>query len=66
MYEKEEEIAGLPIIPPADQELRKELRDAGDSLMACCNCGFVQELKVQDEPCDACGDRDWSKAYPAN
>ena len=65
VYQTQEEKAGLSIFPPSDPELQHMLPAVDHGMMACCNCGHVQQVADEAISCDTCGESEWSIAYLA-
>jgi len=66
VYETEETKPGLPLFPPSDPDIKSIQNVLEDHVMACCNCGHVQQLANENEKCELCHADDWSKAYGLN
>jgi uncharacterized membrane protein YcaP (DUF421 family) len=63
VFEREDTTVGLPIYPQDDPAILKTQKPSPDSIMACCNCGHVQENVNDNTSCNVCHSNDWSKAY---
>jgi uncharacterized membrane protein YcaP (DUF421 family) len=63
VYETEETRPGLPVFPSSDPIIKNILQESEDSIMACCNCGYVQKVGNNHTACESCNSKDWSKAY---
>lgn len=67
IFKAAEPRAGLPILPPDDQDLYKETKKAelqtpqSNALLACTNCGFTKP-KDETATCSVCGYNEWVNA----
>jgi len=67
VFETEEEKPGLPIMPQCDKHIIDDiLQQVDHGLMACCNCGHVQQIPNENTPCEVCHEHTWSGAYVVN
>jgi uncharacterized membrane protein YcaP (DUF421 family) len=66
VFETQETRAGLPLYPAIDKSILGLQKESGDSIMACCKCGHVQEAVEKDTRCGVCNSTEWSKAYIQN
>ncbi|HEX8358178.1 MAG TPA: YetF domain-containing protein [Segetibacter sp.] len=62
VYEAEENKPGLPVFPATDPAIKSIQHEIADHVMACCNCGHVQQIEGNAE-CEICNAEEWSKAY---
>jgi uncharacterized membrane protein YcaP (DUF421 family) len=63
IYKTDGKKPGLPILPSDDQEILTMANRKEDSVMACCNCGHVQQITSEETRCDVCNEKDWTKAF---
>lgn len=65
IYKNDDAQPGLPILPHTDEEVLTIDEMEPDSVMACCNCGHVQQIESNKTACESCKETKWTKAYKA-
>jgi uncharacterized membrane protein YcaP (DUF421 family) len=63
VYQTDEVRPGLPVFPSSDPAIKEILEPSEDHIMACCNCGHVQEARSEDTACEVCNSAEWTEAY---
>ena len=64
IFEEEENKPGLPILPQSDPDVVTDLQQqVNHGMMACCNCGHVQQAPDKKVLCELCYSNDWVNAY---
>jgi uncharacterized membrane protein YcaP (DUF421 family) len=67
IYKTDEPRAGLPVLPPDDQDIYKDTKQAElqtpqrNALVACTNCGYAKP-KEDNAACENCGENNWVNA----
>jgi uncharacterized membrane protein YcaP (DUF421 family) len=63
VYKTDDNQPGLSIFPASDKEIKNIQKEVPDYMMACSNCGHVQNIKNDTATCEICQTKNWSKAY---
>ena len=63
IYSSSEEKAGLLTYPEKDRNIFSFKQQVNHGIMACCNCGHVQNAITESEKCRICGKDEWIDAY---
>jgi uncharacterized membrane protein YcaP (DUF421 family) len=66
IYKMNEVKPGLPISPGSDQAILDIQKHVDSGIMACENCGHVQNLHEAEPACEVCHSEAWSEAYIEN
>jgi uncharacterized membrane protein YcaP (DUF421 family) len=66
VYKTDEVKPGLPISPGSDSAILDIQKNVDSGMMACENCGHVQNLRTTEPTCEVCHSEAWSEAYVAN